>query len=236
MCTVRVFPSASIPTASAVPRPCARSDAPTTSSSSEASGDGALGSTTRSQLRFTSAAVSGVPSENARPSRSVKTTVRPPSANVHDSARAGRTVRSASTVVRLSNTCAITAALAASPAAAGSRVAGAESATVTSSGDDVGQDGGGGRGDPDRRGEVREHRPEDECDRREADERGGREAAPADGGAGGLRRRRARGEHGASICAQPVRPRRGDPMAEKVAPTAGIEPATPALGRRRSVR
>ena len=94
------------------------------SKASDASGDGCVGSIRRSQLRTTSDGRSGLPSEKVRSGRSWNVTCRPPSANVHDSARAGRTWRSASNAVSDSNSWAVIAALPASPCAAGSSVVG----------------------------------------------------------------------------------------------------------------
>ena len=89
-----------------------------------ASGDGVAGSMMRSQLRTTSAARKGEPSLNVRSGRMWKMTRRPPSSIRHDSARAGRSSSVSSKVVNVSKNWAITAALPASPVAAGSRLVG----------------------------------------------------------------------------------------------------------------
>ena len=106
---------------------------PTTSAMSEASGDGRFGSMIRSQLRTTSAPLSGEPSENVSPGRRWKTIRRPPSRIDHDSASAGRTARLGSIAVRLSNSWALTRALAMSPWSAGSSSAGVPVRIDTSS-------------------------------------------------------------------------------------------------------
>ena len=67
---------------------------------------------------------SGVPSEKVRSGRSWKTMRRPSSSMRHDSARAGWSSRSSSNAVSDSNSWAMTAALPASPVAAGSSVDG----------------------------------------------------------------------------------------------------------------
>ena len=92
---------------------------------SVASGDGARGSMTRSQLRTTSAEVNGVPSENSRSGRRWKTTWRPSVAMSQLDASAGRSVRPVSKVVRDSKSWAATAALSMSLWAAGSSDVGA---------------------------------------------------------------------------------------------------------------
>ena len=90
------------------------------------------GSRTRSRLPMTSSALIGVPSENASPSRSVKSTVRLPSLKDQPSASAGRGARLPSIARSPSKSWAITARAPASPAAAGSMVAGADMAICLS--------------------------------------------------------------------------------------------------------
>ncbi len=90
----------------------------------EASGDGWSGSIRRSQLRTTSDGRSGLPSEKVRSGRRWNVTCRPSSLKRHDSARAGRTWRSASKLVSDSKSWAVIAALPESPWAAGSSVVG----------------------------------------------------------------------------------------------------------------
>ena len=114
--TTSLAPSSAVsPTSSALPSPEMYSREPSTSSISVASGDGASGSMTRSQLRTTSAARNGVPSLNVRPGRSRKTIRRPPSSIRHDSARAGRSSSDSSKVVSVSKNWAVSAALPAVP-------------------------------------------------------------------------------------------------------------------------
>ncbi len=119
--TTRRSPSALSPMAvGSAAVPARISGTPFTSARSDASGDSEPGVTSRRHDRTTSAATSGVPSENSNPSRSWNTTRRPPSSTVHDSASAGRSVRLASNTVSVSNSWATMAALAASPCRAGS--------------------------------------------------------------------------------------------------------------------
>ncbi len=120
--------------------------APSITSASDASGDGWAGSIRRSQLRTTSLARSGVPSEKDRPGRRWKTIRFPPSSTRHESARAGCSCRLPSNVVSVSNSCAVMAALSASPCAAGSSVVGASDEDVDRA---IGRDGRGGRPDQD---------------------------------------------------------------------------------------
>ena len=99
--------------------------APSMTRASDARGDGGAGSMRRSQLRTTSLARSGVPSENDRSGRRWKTIRCPPSSTRHASASAGCSWRFPSNVVRVSKSCAVIAELSASPWAAGSSVVGA---------------------------------------------------------------------------------------------------------------
>ena len=125
--TVRVplASSAWSPTeAGSVDPPWRYASAPLTSRISDANGDGCVGSIRRSQLRTTSEARSGLPSEKVRFGRIWNVTCCPPSSNCHDSASAGRTCRSASKLVNDSNSWAVIAALPESPWSAGSSVVG----------------------------------------------------------------------------------------------------------------
>ena len=129
--TVR-SPSARTPSVeTSVEAPLSRSRAPTISATSDASGDRLPGVNSRRQLWTTSAAVSGVPSLNVRPSRSVKVTWRPSSVTAHDSARAGRTVSEGSTAVSVSYSWLTNEALPRSPWRAGSIEAGVPATMVT---------------------------------------------------------------------------------------------------------
>ena len=94
-------------------------------------GTGWSGVNSRRQLWTTSAAVSGVPSLNVRPSRSVNVTWRPSSVTAHDSARAGRTVSEGSTAVSVSYSWLTNEALPRSPWRAGSIEAGVPATMVT---------------------------------------------------------------------------------------------------------
>ena len=111
----------------------------------------------RNQLRTTSSAVIGVPSEKARPGRRWKTTVAPPSRKSHEAASAGRGWSGASIAVRPSNSWAETAALPMSPWAAGSRSPAApiRIRTFVVGRADGGADGGTGDGPGDRRRQPR---------------------------------------------------------------------------------